>query len=248
MFPVICHLGPFTLYSYGLMLAVAVVVGSLLTAREVARYGINREVIYDLAFWVVVCGIVGARLFYVFLNFDYFSQFPFEILMLQKGGLAWQGSLLTGVAAGIVFIRHQKLPLWTVLDAAAPFLALGHAIGRIGCLLNGCCYGKPVAWGLYFPVWGQHLHPTQIYMSAGEFFVFLILYVLQKQGKNPAGRLFVLYLVLSSAERFIVEFFRADHVEMWGGLSLFQYVCALVIAAALVVNARLGAKNNLDNK
>ena len=242
MFPVICQIGPFALYSYGLMLALAVVAASFLAAREVARHGIMRETVYDLAFWVVLWGILGARFFYVLLNVDYFRQFPLEILMLQKGGLAWQGSLGAGIVAGIVFIRRHKLPLWTLLDALAPFLALGHAIGRIGCLLNGCCYGKAVAWGLYFPVWGGRLHPTQIYMALGELVVFLVLRALQQRGGQPEGRLFVLYLLLSSLERFIVEFFRADHVVLWGGLSLFQYVCVFIMAAAFVVNARRGLK------
>lgn len=242
MFPVICHIGPFTLYAYGLMLALAVMVASFFTARELARQGMTRTAVYDLAFWVVLWGLLGARLFYVLLNFDYYRAFPLEIFMLQKGGLAWQGSLAAGILAGVVFIRRNRWPLWTILDAAAPFLALGHAIGRIGCFLNGCCYGKPVAWGIYFPVWGQHLHPTQLYMSLGECIVFLILLVLQKRGGQPRGRLFVLYLVLSSAERFAVEFFRADHVVLWGGLSLFQYVCALIMLTAIFLNARLGVK------
>ncbi len=242
MFPVICQIGPFALYSYGLMLALAVMAASFLTAREAAGRGIARETVYDLAFWVVLWGILGARLFYVLLNVDYFRQFPVEILMLQKGGLAWQGSLAAGILAGIVFIRRHKLPLWTLLDTAAPFVALGHAIGRIGCLLNGCCYGKAVAWGLYFPVWGERLHPTQIYMALGELAVFLILRALQRRGGQPEGRLFVLYLFLSSLERFGVEFFRADHILLWGGLSLFQYVCLLIMAAAVAVNARLGVK------
>ncbi len=239
MFPVICHIGPFAVYSYGLMLALGVLSASFLTAQEAFKRGIPKDVVYDLAFWVVLWGILGARLFYCLLNFDYFLQFPLEILMLQKGGLAWQGSLLTGALAGILFIRKKKLPLWTVLDIAAPFIALGHAIGRVGCFLNGCCYGQAPAWGVYFPVWHQRLIPTQIYMSFGELAVFLILRVLQQRGGQPQGRLFLLYLLLSSVERFIVEFYRADHVVLWGGLSIFQYICAGIVILALVINSFL---------
>jgi phosphatidylglycerol:prolipoprotein diacylglycerol transferase len=239
MHPVICYIGPFAVYSYGLMLALAVITASFLTAREAQKHGIARDVIYDLAFWVVLWGILGARVFYVFLNLDYFNQFPVDILMLHKGGLAWQGSLVAGVLAGIFFIRRKNLPLFVVLDIAAPFIALGHAIGRVGCFLNGCCYGKASAWGIYFPVWHEQLLPTQLYMVAGELAVFLILRLLQKRGDQPLGRLFVLYLMLSSVERFIVEFFRADHTVLWGGLSIFQYVCLFIIGVAVIINMRL---------
>ena len=236
MFPIVCQIGPFAVYSYGLMLALAVIVASFLSAREARRFGIAPETTYDLAFWVVLWGILGARVFYILLNFDYFLQFPWEAVMLQKGGLAWQGSLVAGALAGVYFIRRKRLPVLLLLDAVAPFLALGHAIGRIGCLLNGCCYGKAAAWGLYFPLWHERLQPTQIYMSLGELAVFFILRHWQKRGITPAGRLFVLYLVLSSLERFIVEFFRADHTALWLGLSIFQYACVLIMAAAGLIN------------
>jgi len=242
MHPVICHIGPFTLYSYGLMLAVAVIAASFLTAREAQKYGIARDTVYDLAFWAVLWGILGARVFYIFLNADYFLEFPFEIFMLQKGGLAWQGSLIAGVLAGVFFIRRKKLPLLILLDIAAPFIALGHAIGRIGCFFNGCCYGKPSAWGIYFPVWQEYLLPTQLYMVAGELAVFLVLRFFQKRSDRPLGQVFVLYLMLSSLERFVVEFFRADHVVLWGGLSIFQYVCLLITGIAVIINLRLSRR------
>jgi phosphatidylglycerol:prolipoprotein diacylglycerol transferase len=242
MHPIICSIGPFSVYSYGLMLALAVITASFFTAREAKKHGIAKDVVYDLAFWVVLWGILGARVFYVFLNVDYFREAPLEILMLQKGGLAWQGSLVAGTLAGILFILKKKLPLLMLLDIAAPFIALGHAIGRIGCFLNGCCYGKPSVWGIYFPVWHDRLLPTQLYMVAGELTVFLILRMLQKRSGHPAGRLFMFYLILSSLERFIVEFFRADHVVLWGGLSIFQYVCVLIMGAAIIINTRLSSR------
>ncbi len=242
MHPVICQIGPFTLYSYGLMLAAAVVAASFLTARQAHQNGMPKDAVYDLAFWVVLWGILGARVFYVLLNFDYFLEFPWEMVMLQKGGLVWQGSLVAGALAGVFFIRRKKLPLLTVLDAAAPFIALGHAIGRIGCLLNGCCYGKAAVWGLYFPVLHERLHPTQLYMSLGELAIFLILRAWQVRGGYPSGRLFVMYLLLSSLERFAVEFFRADHTTLWLGLSVFQYVSAGIVLAALFINIHLSRR------
>ncbi|MFH0753465.1 MAG: prolipoprotein diacylglyceryl transferase [Candidatus Omnitrophota bacterium] len=245
MFPVICYIGPFAIYSYGLMLALAVIVSSYLAAEQAGKQGLSRDAFYDLAFWVVLWGILGARFFYILLNADYFIGNPLEMVMLQKGGLAWQGSLVAGVISGIIFMRRRKLPLLMVLDTVAPFIALGHAIGRIGCFLNGCCYGKPWAHGVYFPVWHERLHPTQIYMVFGELAAFFILRAFQTSPRwtqQPAGRLFVFYLVLSSLERFGVEFFRADHDVLWGGLSIFQYVCLGIIALALVVDINLKRK------
>lgn len=238
MFPVICHIGPVPVYSYGLMLALAVFVSSVLLAKDALRLGISRETIYDLVFWVVVCGIIGARVFYVLLNLDFFLRSPVEILMLPKGGLAWQGSFAGGLLAGIVFIRRKKLPLWPLLDMSAPYIALGHAIGRIGCLLNGCCYGKPVIWGLYFPVWEERLIPTQIFMSLGQLVIFLLLRWRISTGTGGRdGQIFILYLLLSSVERFGIEFFRADH-ELYCGLSIFQYISMAIFAIAIIVLSR----------
>ena len=220
------------------MLAIAVMVGSwLLASAAHSKMGIKPDDIYDLAFWVVLSGMLGARLFYVLLNLDYFAASPLEIIMVQKGGLAWQGSLVAGLGAAILYIKSKNWPLFTLLDLAAPYIALGHAIGRIGCLLNGCCYGKAAAWGLYFPVWQTRLVPTQVFMSLGQLAIFLVLRTAQSKARR-GGQIFVWYLLLSAAERFTIEFFRADHDVYWG-LSIFQYVCIGIFITALAVNFRL---------
>jgi len=240
MHPLIAHIGHFPVYSYGFLLAVAILTSSYLLARDAARIGIARDVIYDLVFWVVISGICGARLFYVGLNLEFFMAQPLEILMLQKGGLAWQGSFAGGLAGTIIFTRKHGLALWPLLDTAAPYIALGHAIGRIGCLLNGCCYGKAAAWGLYFPVWEERLIPTQLFMSLAQLFIFFLLRLFQRR-EGFQGRVFVLYLLFSSIERFGIEFFRADH-ELYFGLSIFQYVCVSIFFIALAIYARLKNK------
>lgn len=241
MYPVICKLGPIPVYSYGLMLAIAVMVTGWLTARDAeVKLGVKRDDAYDLVFWVVLFGILGARIFYVLLNPGQFWAAPLEIIMIQKGGLAWQGSLVAGLAVGIFYLRKKKFPLLPFLDISAPYIALGQAIGRIGCLLNGCCYGKLAAWGLYFPVWEERLQPTQIYMSLGQIAIFLILRSLQPRMK-VAGKVMIWYLMLSAVERFTVEFFRADHGLYWG-LSIFQYVCIAIFLTALMVNRQLNKR------
>lgn len=232
MYPVIVQLGPLTIYSYGLMLAVAVIVCTFLLSRDARGKGINPEMVFDLVFWTVLAGIAGARLFYIILNWEFFRQNLLEMVMIQKGGLSWQGGLIFGGLAGAGFIRRKKLPLREMLDLAAPYVALGQSIGRIGCFFNGCCYGKEVSWGIFFPVHHAHLHPTQLYSALGLFVIFVILKYYRRVSPFQ-GSIFLLYIVLASAERFGVEFFRGDHQEFFWGLSIYQWVCLGFAALAV---------------
>ncbi len=238
MHPTICSIGPFTIYSYGFMLAAAAVICAFLMARDARKEGIASDTILDLLFWVVFCGIIGARIFFVVLNLEYFSQHPSEIIMVQNGGLAWQGSLLAGALAGIRYVRRKRLPLWTMLDLAAPYIALGEAIGRIGCFLNGCCQGKPVRWGPYFPVHDAHLHPAQLYSTATLLIIFFILKKFRTSSRRQ-GETFALYLILAAIQRFGVEFFRGDHETLVLGLSVFQWVTVgIFLTGCLVMRSR----------
>ncbi len=232
MFPKICTIGPFTVYSYGVMFALAVMICSFLIQRDARRRGMNGEALVDLTFWVIVSGIIGARIFYVFLNLEFFSTHPAEIMMVQNGGLAWQGGFFGGALAGYIFLRKKKLPLLKTLDLTAPYIALGESIGRIGCFLNGCCYGKEAAWGIYFPVHHAHLHPTQLYATASLLVVFFILKKFQDVSKIP-GDVFAVYLVLAGLQRFVNEFFRGDHDVTVMGLSVFQWVSLCIISIGI---------------
>ncbi len=234
MHPILFTIGPITIYSYGVMLALAVLVSTYLLSLDAAHYNISRETAYDLVFWCMLWGIIGARIFYIYIAWPYYMHNLIEIPMLQKGGLAWQGGFLGGVLAGVWFARSKKLSLRPLLDLAAPYAALGQSIGRIGCFLNGCCYGKPVSWGIYFPTHGARLYPTQLFEMAGLFIIFLVLKAAQKK-PHLAGFIFVFYLWLAAIERFVVEFFRADHDILWLVLSLTQFVALGVFAAGLIL-------------
>jgi phosphatidylglycerol---prolipoprotein diacylglyceryl transferase len=233
MHPILCSIGPLTIYSFGFMLAMAVLVCSYLFGRDTQKAGIPKETAYDFVFWTALTGVIGARVFYILLNLDIFMSDPSEIIKLQNGGLAWQGGLIFSVANAFFYLRKHRLPVLKFLDLAAPYGALGQAIGRIGCFLNGCCYGKPVWWGPYFPVHDAHLHPTQIYESSALFAGFIVLRILNKKNLSE-GRVFAIYLMFAAAVRFIVQFFRDDHDPVWFGLSIFQWVCIGVLLAASV--------------
>ena len=154
-------------------------------------------------------------------NLKFYLSDPLEIIMLQHGGMSWFGGLIFGSFAACWMIKRAKLNLLETLDLLAPFVALGQAIGRIGCLLNGCCYGKVSRWGLYFPSQDQVLIPTQLYSSLLLLLIFYILRTLQER-KHLAGQIFYSYLFLYALKRFGIEFLRNDTPKLIFSLSLFQ--------------------------
>jgi phosphatidylglycerol:prolipoprotein diacylglycerol transferase len=232
MHPVICTWGPFTIYSYGLMLALAFIVGSTLAAMQAKRQNLEADIIFNLSFAIVISGIIGARLFYVITNLKDYLKNPLEIIMLQHGGLSWFGGLILGSIAGIAYIKNRKLPLLKTLDLMMPFVALAQAIGRIGCLFNGCCFGKPSEFGLYFPVHKQILIPTQLYSSLLLVFIFIVLRAIQDK-PHRAGQIFFAYLALYSLKRFFIEFWRADNPAIIFNLTLFQVLSIVLFCIAL---------------
>ncbi len=242
MHPIICKIGPLSVYSYGLMLALAVLLCAFFLRKEAKERGYDPDPILDLVFWTVMAGIIGARLFYVALNLGYFIENPLEIIRLQRGGLAFHGGLALGALTAWIFLKKHKMPVAQTLDMVVPYVALGHSIGRIGCFLNGCCYGKEVPWGIYFPVHQARLHPTQLYESLGLLIIFFVLKRFQRVAKRP-GEATILYLLLASALRFFNEFFRADHTEIWWTLSIFQIVSLAVFFTALYADVQLKSRS-----
>ena len=232
MHPIICQMGPFTIYSYGLLLVVAFLVSSTLAAFQAKKQKINPDIIFNLSFTVFISGIIGARSLYVIENITYYLRNPLEIIMLQLGGLSWFGGLILGFLSGTVYLKKKKLSIYRILDLMSPFVALGQAIGRIGCLLNGCCFGKISKFGLYFPVHKLVLIPTQIYSSLALVFIFIILRFLQDR-PHKEGKIFFAYLLFYSIKRFFIEFWRADNEIILFGLTLFQLMGIAVFCLAV---------------
>lgn len=233
MHPVICKIGPFTIYAYGLMLAIAFLVGSMLARFQAKKENISPDIIFNFLFIAFICGIIGARILYIIENLRLYLKEPVEMIMLQHGGLSWFGGLISGVTLSILYLKKKNLSIYKTFDLIVPFLALAQAIGRIGCLLNGCCYGKVSGFGIYFPLHKSALIPTQAYSSLILILIFVILRFLQ--GKpHKQGEIFYSYLLLYSLKRFFIEFWRADNELIFFGLTLFQIMSVIVFCIAVI--------------
>jgi len=216
--PIICKIGPFTVYAYGLMLAVAFLVSSHLAGIQAKKDNINPGLIFNFSFVIFISGIIGARLFFIIENIGYYLNNPLEIIMLQQGGLSWFGALTLAGICGSIYLKKNKLPVYKILDLIVPFIALGQAIGRIGCLLNGCCFGFTII-------------PVQLYSSLILILIFIILRFLQDR-PHREGEVFFTYLMLYSIKRFFIEFWRADNEIILFRLTLFQILSIFLFCLA----------------
>lgn len=228
MHPILFQLGPVTLYSYGLAIAAGFLLAASLAARRARAAGLDPARVQRVALIGLLAGLAGGRAAYVFLNWDLYRADPLEILRLDHGGLVFYGGLAAGVLAGVAAIRAAKLPLLATLDLLMPPLVLAHAIGRIGCFLNGCCYGKPTAlpWGVLFPQDILYRHPTQLYEAGALLAIFVVLKRIedcpQEKRSLPAGTGLLAYGLLYGVWRFLAEFLRGDNPPVLWGFTAFQ--------------------------
>jgi len=208
-------LAPIYVHSYGVMLLIGLAAGVWWLTRSGRAHGFILEDWIDFALIILLSGVVGARLLYVLLHLPEYGSAPITILFVWQGGLAYHGGVAGAIIAGYTFARARKISFPLIADLSAPAVALGYAFARIGCFLNGCCYGNEchLPWAVTFPsgteagAGGFPRHPTQLYACAASFIIFLILTKLQSHIK-VRGNLFLSYLFLYSIYRFIVEFFR----------------------------------------
>lgn len=231
---VLFHIGELRVFSYGFFIALGILVATLWMLRQAKKEGMSQEVVLDCVLIAVIAGIVGARLFYVFLyEPGYYLANPLRILYLPGGGLAFYGGLILGLVAILIYLYRVHIPVLTFLDFIAPATALGYAIARFGCFLNGCCYGKAttVSWGVVFPlIDGLTRHPTQIYSMIAGFLIFIFLGWIKHRGVRFRGQVFCLFIILYGASRSVIELFR-ENTDLSGG-SMEASLAALVIAVA----------------
>jgi phosphatidylglycerol---prolipoprotein diacylglyceryl transferase len=250
MFPKIVDLGPVTIHTYGLLLAAAFIAGIWLASRNARKEGINPDSIWNMGLIIIFAALVGAKVLLFVSDFQYYSENPREIFSLStlRSTGVYYGGLILALIASAWYLRSARLPGWKVADLCAPGIALGQAIGRIGCLSAGCCYGKPthLAWGITFrdryaydnvgvPL-NTPLHPTQLYESAGTLLLFLYL-MWRLSRKHFTGQIILEYLILYASLRFVIEFFRDDDrgFVLRGLLSTSQFIGILTILGAVAV-------------
>jgi phosphatidylglycerol---prolipoprotein diacylglyceryl transferase len=252
MHPIAFKLGALSIHWYGVMVALGFLAGLWTAGRRGLRGGIDAEKIIDVGPWLIVGAIAGARALYVVSYWrETFAGRPlWEVLAVWKGGLVYYGGLIGSALACVLYARLKKLSLWKIADILAPSIALGYVFGRIGCLLNGCCYGRAcdLPWAIRFPA-GNALnapafpvHPTEIYDSLLNLGLYGALAWLYRRRKFD-GQVFAVYLVSYAVLRSLVEMFRGDYPEyqhyLGGWATPAHLVSIVILAAGLVLLAVL---------
>jgi len=257
MFPDLISIGPFTIHTYGFFVAVGFAVGILTAVKVGKTQGVPSQQVMDMAFVMIVWAIIGSRLFYVLINFSYYKAHPLDIIKIWQGGLVFSGGLVATAAAMWGYLRRHRLSFWSTGDLWAPSLALGQAIGRFGCFMAGCCYGRPTgsSWGVVFthpqslaPL-NIPLYPTQMFEAVSGFAVFLALIFLHGK-KKFEGQVFLWYLILHSTARLFVERFRGDERGLIPGteMSATQLLATLILVGSVVVLLILRSRWERKNK
>lgn len=243
MYPILFKIGPVTLHTYGVFVALGFIVGIALALHLGGKQGIAKEKILDIGFYTLISAIVGSRVFFVLIEYEYFIKNPLDIFKLWEGGLVFFGGLLFAILVLLIYFKKNALPLGKTSDLFAPSIAIGHAIGRLGCFSAGCCYGKPtdLPWGVTFAdphtlaIRGIPLHPTQLYESFAEFGIFIFLMFLRKH-KRFDGQVIWMYVLMYSIARFIIEFFRGDPARafIYNGFSVAQGISVILFLTSVI--------------
>jgi phosphatidylglycerol:prolipoprotein diacylglycerol transferase len=257
MHPVLFEIGGWPIYSYGVLLAAAYLAGLQMAVVRSRHAGLDAARVMDFGIYLIIAALVGAKLMLVVVDFDYYRTNPREILSLARAGGVFYGGLVAALAVGLLLVRRYKLPMWRTGDMIAPGIALGHVIGRLGCFLAGCCFGRPttVPWAVTFhdpqaavnvgtPL-DVPLHPTQLYDAGAELLILVLLLTTERKGKTFPGRTFWLYMLLYAISRFIIEIFRGDDRGMaFNWLSTSQAFSLAIVPVSLFMLWRLKTRAN----
>ncbi|MDR1991020.1 MAG: prolipoprotein diacylglyceryl transferase [Acidobacteriaceae bacterium] len=253
MFPRLFEYGQFTIYTYGVLLATAYLSGLQLAMARGQRRGLDQARLLDLGIYIIISALIGAKALLVITDFKTYMTSGAGLMELARSGGVFYGGLILAVVVALWYIRRANLPLWTTCDAFAPGIALGHVVGRLGCLFAGCCYGKPtsVPWAITFtdPFAAANvgtplnvpLHPTQLYEAGAEGLILLLLLSTESRGRRFSGRTFWLYMLLYAISRFIIAFYRGDPrgtVLMFSTSQFISIVLGPLAVAMLVILSR----------
>ncbi|HEX6738566.1 MAG TPA: prolipoprotein diacylglyceryl transferase [Vicinamibacteria bacterium] len=254
------HIGPLTLHTYGVLLAVAFLTGLWIASRQAKREGLDSARITDMAIYVLIGGLLGAKLLLLIVEWPYYMKNPKDIMSLIQSGGVFYGGLLGALPVAFWYARRHQLDGWRTADVLAPGVAIGQAIGRLGCFAAGCCYGKPtgVSWAVRFhseyaaqevgtPL-NVPLHPTQLYESAAALLIFFGLLWLARH-KRFHGQVAVTYVALYAVVRFVIEYFRGDAARgtvLGGALSTSQFIAIVMVLGAALITPKLLRKRRVE--
>jgi len=243
MYPTLLTLGPLNIHTYGLFIAIGFIIGLLVAMHIGKSEGFYSGQVLDMGFIVILCAIIGSRLAYVLLNISYYVEHPLDIFKMWQGGLVFSGGLVAVALVMIWYLKRRRLSFWKVGDLFAPAIAIGQGIGRMGCFMAGCCYGKPTGmpWGMIFTDPGTlaprniPLHPTQLYAALSGILIFAVLMILRAKRKFE-GQVFLWFLILHSTSRLLMERLRGDDRGLIPGteMSVTQLIALLILMAAVV--------------
>ncbi|HUF24801.1 MAG TPA: prolipoprotein diacylglyceryl transferase [Vicinamibacterales bacterium] len=247
MHPILFELGDWPVYTYGILLAAAYLLGLQLAVWRAKRHGVDPNRVMDLGIWIIIAALVGAKLLLVVVDWSYYRANPREIFSLVRSAGVFYGGLVVATITGFALIRRYRLPVWTTADLYAPGIALGHVIGRMGCFFAGCCWGKPtdVPWAITFtnPAAAVNvgtplnvaLHPTQLYEAGAELLILALLLATERRGRPFAGRTFWLYMLLYAVTRFVIEIYRGDPRGELLGMSTSQFFSVLLLPISIAM-------------
>lgn len=243
--PVIFRLGLFSIHWYGLLMVAAIFIGLFLTIKLIKKYGIEKEKIFDLALYLIIFGFVGARIYHILSEINYYRFHPLEIFYIWQGGLGSYGALIAGILVLYFYGRKHQLSFWLMADILTPAFVLGEAIVRWGNWFNQENFGRPTnqPWGI--PIaWqnrpieyleNEYFHPTFLYQSIWNLAIFIILLILAKKIKFGSGLILAIYCLTYSVCRFLIEFLRVNYQPMFLDLRLAQIMAILMFLFGIII-------------
>lgn len=247
MHPILFEIGRFPVYTYGVLLAAAYLLGLQFALVRARARGLDPNRVMDLGIWIIISALAGAKLLLLVVEFDTFGRSAATLLTLLRSAGVFYGGLIAAIIVALWYLRRHRMPMWTVTDVFAPGIALGHVVGRLGCLAAGCCFGRPtdVPWAITFrseyaaqnvgtPL-NVPLHPTQLYEAGAELLILIVLLATERKGRPFPGRTFWGYMFLYGISRFIIEFFRGDTRGTVGAMSTSQFLSIILVPLAIVM-------------
>ena len=257
MHPILFEIRGFPVYTYGLLLAAAYLLGLQFALVRARARGLDSNRVMDLGIWIIISALVGAKLLLLVVDYRPFLANPRTIVDLLRSGGVFYGGLIAAVTVALAYIWRHRMPMWTTTDVFAPGIALGHVVARLGCLLAGCCFGRPtsVPWAISFhdpnafatsgtPL-GVSLHPTQLYEAGAEALILVFLLAFERRGRPFPGRTFWSYMLLYGVSRFIIEFYRGDpRGTVFDALSTSQFVSVILVPLSVVMLVLLSRRDD----